>query len=79
MAHLTPFTLLVMSLTDVPRVAAQAAVEAARLAGAEIKAAFNAPKSVSHKGKVKFDVVQIPTGDVFQSMPEELSTCSTKG
>ena len=30
----------------------QAAVEAARLAGAEIKAAFDAPKSVSHKGKV---------------------------
>jgi len=39
-------------MADVPSVATQAAVEAARLAGAEIKAAFNAPKSVSHKGKV---------------------------
>ena len=37
---------------QMPCVAAQAAVEAARLAGAEIKAAFDAPKSVSHKGKV---------------------------
>ena len=38
-------------------------MEAAQLAGAEIRAAFHAPKAVSHKGKVKLhDGLPKPSG-----------------